>query len=487
MSVDRRTAVALSAGARQRDGANPSAVPPPTRTRLPEGFRVRIAADARTSSNGRLVLGGSPARLFRFSPRAAALMAAGEVTVRCAASRALARVLVDAGIAHPRPGPLPAGATIVIPAHSRQSQVDRLLAALRADPETAAIQVVVVDDASPVPLTALGATVVRHERNRGPAAARNTGLACAGTEFVVFCDSDVVPCPGWLAPLLAQFADPAVALAAPRIVSLATGSGVLSRYERVRSPLDLGPREAPIVPMSPVAYVPGAALVVRRAAVGAGFAADLRVAEDVDLCLRLHEAGWRLRYVPTARVAHDHRTTLADWVRQRVRYGSGAAVLAQRHPGSVAPLHLAPWAVAACLSLVDRRVLPAAVLTAVAAGRLARRMPDADTPVRAGVRLAVAAVRGTAEQLGNAATRHHWPIAVPLALVDRRARWVLAAAVVVGGVRDHRKSGSTLPLPAHIGVRVLDDLAYGAGLWLGAIRARTAAPLLPRVSWRRAK
>ena len=179
-------------------------------------------------------------------------------------------------------------------------------------------------------------------RSRGPAAARNSGLAAATTPLVAFLDSDVVPEPGWLDPLLAAFADPAVGLAAPRIVALPPVTGWLGRYEAVRSSLDLGPDPALVVPRSRVAYVPSAALVVRRAAAGAGFDERLQVAEDVDLVLRLHAAGWRLRYVPAARVAHDHRTGFAAWWLRKAYYGTGAAPLAVRHRGAVPPMVLTP-------------------------------------------------------------------------------------------------------------------------------------------------
>ena len=151
--------------------------------------------------------------------------------------------------------------------------------------------------------------MLRHPTARGPAAARNAGLAAATTPLVAFLDSDVVPEPGWLAPLLARLADPAVGLVAPRIVALPPITGWLGRYEAVRSSLDLGPDPALVVPRSRVAYVPSAAMLVRRAAVGAGFDAGMHVAEDVDLVLRLHAAGWRLRYEPAAprrpRPPHD--------------------------------------------------------------------------------------------------------------------------------------------------------------------------------------
>ena len=186
--------------------------------------------------------------------------------------------------------------------------------------------------------------MLRHATPRGPAAARNAGLAAARTPLVAFLDSDVVPEPGWLEPLLARLADPAVGLVAPRIVALPPVTGWLGRYEAVRSSLDLGPDPALVVPRSRVAYVPSAALLVRRDAVGAGFDEDMHVAEDVDLVLRLHAAGWRLRYEPAARVAHDHRTSLRAWWLRKAFYGTGAAPLALRHRGAVPPMVLSPWA-----------------------------------------------------------------------------------------------------------------------------------------------
>ena len=109
-------------------------------------------------------------------------------------------------------------------------------------------------------------------------------------------------------------------------------------------------------------------------------------------------------------------------------------------------------------------------------------MPDADTPVPAGALLTLAAVRGTAEQLARCATRHHWPVAVLAALLNRRARHVLITGAAIEGLIDYRRSGSRLNPFMYLLIRRLDDMAYGAGLWRGAIRDRTAAPLIPRLA-----
>ncbi len=467
----------------------------PLDTTLPNGFTVEIADDVHRSRDGRLMLGGSPPRLLRLSAPAARLLGSGHFTVADTATAALARRLVDTGVALPRPRARPVrDLTIVIPVRDRAHLLHELLTALRADPETSSLPVLVVDDGSVDPAAVASvtrrhdATLLAHPHNQGPAAARNTGLRHARTGYIAFCDSDVRPEPGWLGPLLAQFTDPALALAAPRVVGIqADQPGWLDRYEEVRSPLDMGGREAPVVPLSGLAYVPGATLVVRSAAVGGGFSPELRIGEDVDLCLRLHQAGWRVRYLPSSRVGHCHRANLPGWLAQRASYGSGAAGLALRHPGQVPPLHASAWSVAVCALALRGRPVPlgaAAALTACAALRLIRRIPDADTPVRAGTLLTLAAVRGSAEQLAGCTTRHYWPVAALAALMSRRARHVLVSCAAIEGLIDYRRSGSDLNPLIYLMIRCLDHMAYGAGLWGGAIRHRTCAPLIPRLALR---
>ena len=480
---------------RPPDVGAPAGLAAPPDTTLPNGLAVELADDLHRSRGGGLMLGGSPPRLLRLSQRAVRVLEPGRFTVADAATAALARRLVDIGVAHPRPPAQPVrDVTIVIPVRDRACLLHQLLTALRTDPETSGVPALVVDDgsvdrAAVASVTRLhGATLLVHPHNLGPAAARNTGLRHARTDYVAFCDSDVLPEPGWLSQLLAQFTDPALALAAPRVVGIPRSQpGCLDRYEGVRSPLDMGGREAPVVPLSALAYVPGATLVVRRAAVGGGFAPELRLGEDVDLCLRLYHAGWRMRYVPSSRVGHCHRTDLRSWLAQRASYGSAAAQLALRHPGQVPPLNAEPSSVAAWALVLRGRPVPlgaAMALTTGTAIRLIRRIPDADTPVRACTLLTLAAMRGTAEQLTQCATRHYLPVAALAAVMNRRARHVLITAAVIEGLIDYRRSGLRMNPVAYLLIRRLDDVAYGAGLWCGVIRHRTTAPLIPRLALR---
>jgi hypothetical protein len=237
-----------------------------------------------------------------------------------------------------------------------------------------------------------------------------------------------------------------------------------------------------------------------------------------------------------ARVAHDHRTSLRAWWLRKAYYGTGAAPLALRHTGAVPPLVLSPWSAAVSALLLtgrSRAVVAALGVSAVAAERLARSLgarpvravlggapaaggpgllgaaaarparaptppgpgaPPAGAAPRRGVRRprATAALlvglgaSGAVSQTTSAVTRHHWPVAALSCLVSRRARRVVAAIALAEGVADWwRRDRRPRSLPGHVLARRLDDLAYGAGLWWGALRLRTVAPLLP--AWSRTR
>src|SRR6516165_11348340 len=134
----------------------------PPDTTLPNGLTVELDGDVRRSRDGHLLLGGSPTRLLRLSKPAARVLRPGVFTVADAATAALARRLVDIGVAHPRPSAQPVrDVTIVIPVRDRADLLDQLLTTLGADPQTSRIPALVVDDGS-VNLAAVASVTRRH-------------------------------------------------------------------------------------------------------------------------------------------------------------------------------------------------------------------------------------------------------------------------------------------------------------------------------------
>ncbi|HWC69295.1 MAG TPA: mycofactocin biosynthesis glycosyltransferase MftF [Acidimicrobiales bacterium] len=444
---------------------------------------VRLDADAQRLAGGRALIGGSPARLFRLGPRGAQVVEAierGESLDPDA--RPLVERLLDAGAVHPDASTGPPGSlarlTVVVPAYG--PLVNDAVAAFAGTAAT-----IVVDDASPVPLAVADATVIRHQHNRGPAAARNTALAHVATELVAYIDTDCLPAVAWIRQLLPHFADPRVALVAPRIVSpAAPGAGALARYEAARSPLDLGNRPARVAPASRVAYVPGAAFVARTCVLRdvGGFTEALRVGEDVDLVWRLHAAGWRVRYDPSASVIHTPRAELGAFLRQRFAYGTSAGPLAVRHGDAVTPLRAAPLSIGGWLLAAAGHPLLGTALPLAAAVPLTPRIGRSVEGAAAALRLTSRGHFATGYQLARSITRPWWPIAAVASLVSRRARCAVGIAAAVPALLELARERPELDPLRYTALRLLDDAAYGAGVWRGARAARQWAPLLPAVT-----
>jgi mycofactocin glycosyltransferase len=464
--------------------------------RLPDGFAVQVDRRVRVLGDGSALLGGSPTRLLKLAPAAQGMLCDGRLKVRDDVSAQLARTLLDATVAHPRPagGPSHRDVTVVIPVRDNVSGVRRLLNSLRG------LRVIVVDDGSLSPIEAADFAgthgdieVLHHPRSKGPAAARNTGLAACTTDFVAFMDSDVTPRRGWLEALLGHFCDPTVALVAPRIVGLAHSENVVARYEAVHSSLDLGQREAPVLPHSTVSYVPSAAIICRRSAISevGGFDETMQSGEDVDLCWRLIEVGARLRYEPIALVAHDHRTQLRDWLARKAFYGGSAAPLSVRHPDKTAPVVISGWALMAWILMALGTSLSqlASIVIAIFTGRrIARAMRSAETSLADVVVIAARGLWSAALQLASAICRHYWPVALLAAILSRHCRHVVVVAAVMDGVVDWlRRRDATgdeaepIGLLTYLLLKRVDDLAYGLGLWWGVVRERNLRALKPQI------
>ncbi|MEU6609676.1 mycofactocin biosynthesis glycosyltransferase MftF [Streptomyces shenzhenensis] len=458
---------------------------------LPHGFVVALDRHTRVLDSGRALLGGFPTRLLRLTARARPLLTGRTVRVTDSASAMLAARLLESGMANPVVTSLPACPdlryTVVVPVRDRPQQLDRLLGSIGVDQP-----VIVVDDASRRP-EEVAAVATRHHAqlvtlhtNLGPAGARNAGLRLVTTPYVVFADSDVVLTPDTVPTLLRHFADPQVAMAVPRISGLptATSSNWIGRYEEVRSSLDLGLHPAAVRPGTPVSWASTACVVARTDALGHGFDEGLRVGEDVDLCWRLIETGWRLRYEPQVEVAHEHRARLDDWFLRKLVYGTGAAPLARRHPQFVAPAILAPWSTALVLAFLAQRrwsVPVAGTVFALTTVNIARKLDGTRHPYRSALPLAANGALAALSQTSALLTRHWWPLTALGCTMSRRVRRAATVAALTDIALEYRRDKAPLD-PVRYGLaRRLDDLAYGTGVWLSAIKGGSAKALLPRI------
>ncbi|HXA33791.1 MAG TPA: glycosyltransferase family 2 protein, partial [Acidimicrobiales bacterium] len=251
------------------------------------------------------------------------------------------------------------------------------------------------------------------------------------------------------------------------------------RYESARSPLDLGPREGEVGPGRPVSYVPTAALVVRRVALGQGFTPALRYGEDVDLIWRMGDAGWRTRYVPSVVVDHGEPITWRDLLGRRYHYGTSAAPLARRHRGRLAPAVLRPLPAAAVALGLARRPVPALAVSVLSALALARRAGKAGIPSDLVARWSGEALVSTAEGLGRAGTIVAAPVLVALVATSRRYRWSALALLLAPPMGEWLRRRPDLDPVRWSAASLADDIAYGLGVWRGCLREQMFSPLIP--------
>ncbi|WP_436697612.1 mycofactocin biosynthesis glycosyltransferase MftF [Nocardioides sp. BYT-33-1] len=458
---------------------------------LPDGFVIRLRADLAVADRGRLLVGGSPVRAVRLAARARRLLAGGRLTVDGPATATLARRLLDGNLADPVLDELTvphADLTVVVPVRDRAAQLDRCLAALVPLP------VVVVDDASHDPASVArvarrrGARLVALSRNRGPAGARNAGLAEVRTPLVALVDSDVEVDASALLDLARHCADPQVALVGPRVVGRVAAAAHgrrlrwYERYDVAASSLDLGRVGGRVLPGAAVGWLPSACLVGRTAVlrpggpVGVGgFEDTWRVAEDVDLVWRLADAGHVVRYDPTVVAQHDVRPSVRTWLGRKFVYGTGGADLAARHGAKVAPAALSLPVALGAAAVLQRRwwsVPVAGAVVALTTRSVRRRLPDGEDTTAVATRLALRGLGWGVRQESALLLRHWWPVATVAATRSPAARRAVLTAVAVDLAVFLRERPGIDPVTALV-ARRLDDLAYGAGLWWGALRRRS--------------
>ena len=232
--------------------------------------------------------------------------------------------------------------SVIVPVYNGAAVIERCLNALAC--QTVApdeFEIIVIDDGS-VDDTArkVSCWAGRHpqcqvhlirQRHGGPAAARNRGADFAQAPLLLFTDADCQPATGWVEALLRGFAGPnppAGLMGTYRSEqrSLAARFAQLEfedRYHRMlRKP------ELDVVATYSAAF--------RRDVYmqAGGFDPSFPEAnnEDVEFSYRLSQAGYTMRFVPEAQVAHWHAPSWLGYGRTKLGRGYWRTVVYRRYP-----------------------------------------------------------------------------------------------------------------------------------------------------------
>lgn len=194
--------------------------------------------------------------------------------------------------------------SVVITVYNRPREVMRAVDSVLAQ-DVEDVEILVVDDASsqPVSDSALRekehhVRIVRHNVNRGAAAARNTGMAQARGEWLAFLDSDDIWLPGTLLPRM----NAAEALRAGNPLTVHVTGFRLFRFGKTEGEVRIPMASAdPLHFASGCWFAPGSTALFRREPIlnrVGGQDESLRRFEDNDWFLRIALAGGRVERNP---------------------------------------------------------------------------------------------------------------------------------------------------------------------------------------------
>ncbi len=224
-------------------------------------------------------------------------------------------------------GPAPL-ASIVICTYGKRDYTERCLASLERALGSKlgdSFELVLVDNASPDSTLELferwegRAELIRLPQNLNFAGGNNVGARSARGEVLVFLNNDTEVSREALERVVAEAREPSVGIAGARLLypeGRIQHGGVVFRGKPMALPLHLFHHDPGDLPLAAATYdldaTTGACLAIRRALfaeLGGFEEAYVNGLEDVDLCIRVRLAGFRVVYRGDAAIIHHERAT----------------------------------------------------------------------------------------------------------------------------------------------------------------------------------
>lgn len=195
-------------------------------------------------------------------------------------------------------------------------------------------EVILVDDGSTdsSPEIASLFKTVRYIRqtNHGLSVARNTGIHAATGEIVAFTDSDCRADEDWLYYLVGD-------LLTSRFTGMGGHNFLPPEDSAVAAAVLVSPGGPAHVMLNDrlAEHIPGCNMAFYKWAldeVGGFDPIFTKAGDDVDVCWRLQQRGYRIGFNPAGFVWHYRRSTVKAYLKQQRGYGEAEALLVRKHP-----------------------------------------------------------------------------------------------------------------------------------------------------------
>lgn len=172
--------------------------------------------------------------------------------------------------------------------------------------------------------------LITHDINQGLSAARNTGFKASQGEIIAYTDDDCRVDEYWLLLLCNEL--------------------INSKSVAIGGPNYLPPEDSPVskvvmaAPGGPAAvllddqtaeHIPGCNMAFWKWALEEINGFDpifTKAGDDVDICWRILQKGWQIRWCSSGFVWHARRNTIRAYLRQQYGYGEAEELLRRKHP-----------------------------------------------------------------------------------------------------------------------------------------------------------
>lgn len=222
--------------------------------------------------------------------------------------------------------------SIIMSIRNGEGALERNLQSIH-EQSLAPIEIIVIDDGSTDGTYALAKKALRekkithlihHSASCGKPASVNHAARFATGELLLIMDDDTLMVPDAIEKLASAFDDPEVAIASGSLPIRNKHDSIWTALQAIEYMVSIEIGRASLDAFNAVPCCSGAFNMVRRDVFMAIGGEMPETADDLDLTLRLHDFGYRARFVPNAVAFVDAPVTLAALFRQRQRWDFGS-------------------------------------------------------------------------------------------------------------------------------------------------------------------
>ncbi len=237
--------------------------------------------------------------------------------------------------------------SVIIPAKDAEATLGMCLSALGQQDGLQwgqDYEVILVDDGSADRTAEIAEsfpTQVIRQPNAGPATARNRGVQCARGSVLAFTDADCVPSPDWLIMLTQPFKDAEVV--GVKGAYLTKQEGLVPRFVQ----LEYEYKDARMHRLPSIDFIDTFSAAYRKEVFlqNGGFDETFKnpAVEDIEFSFRLARKGYRMVFMPSATVFHQHDRDLKEYLHRKYKIGFwGAYMLRWTSERFLRDTHTAP-------------------------------------------------------------------------------------------------------------------------------------------------